>query len=177
MIVVYSDTLMVFLDNKQTADTETDLNATDLVIMEDEPQAIRDEIGTASQLINLENAIKNYIKSLSSLRQELREKNSMLEDSFNNDTRYAQEEEKVKEATRVKATVKESILKQPGLVTVGNEIKEIRQKVKDQTDALGNYLKQYEEIAKTNQITTDDGEIHEIIVLRKLKKKSSKYNP
>lgn len=155
----------------QTTDIQpVDLQPTDLVNMEDEPQV-------ASQLLNLESTIKTYIKSLASLRAEMREKNSQLEDSCNNDTRYFQEDEKVKEATRVKTEVRESILKQPGLINTSNEIKEIRQKIKDQIVALEKYLQQFLDLAKTNQIVTDDGEIHEIVVKRVLKKKSSKYNP
>lgn len=162
----------------QTTDIQpADLQPTDLVTLEDEPQALKEEMGKASQLISLESTIKNYIKSLSSLRGELREKNAQLEDTCNNDTRYFQEDEKVKEANRVKATVKETILKQPGLISASNAIKEIRQKIKDQTSTLEKHLKQFEEIAKTNQIVTDDGETHEIVVKRALKKKSAKYNP
>jgi phage/plasmid-associated DNA primase len=171
-------------DQKTTDIQPADLQPTDLVNLEDEPQAVsaeaeqeQESMGAVSQLMSLESTIKNYIKSIASLRAELREKNAALEDACNNDSRYFQEEEKVKEAARKKADVRDTILKQPGLISVTNEIKEIRLKLKEQAETLEKYLKQFEEIAKTNQIVTDDGETHEIVVKRALKKKSSKYNP
>lgn len=126
---------------------------------------------------NLESMINRYVGDIDKLREQLKTQKDMLEDAFNNNPEYAQASEKVKEVTRVRTGMKQKILKDPPVAFVSEKVKEIKNEIKDAQEALSGYLQKYFQTVGTNQITGDDGEVREIIVVTKLVKKSSKYRP
>lgn len=127
--------------------------------------------------LNLEAMINRYVGDIEKLREKLKTQKDMLEDSFNNNSEYAEAAEKVKETTRVRTGIKQKILKDPPVAFVFEKVKEIKNEIKDAQEALSGYLQKYFQTVGMNQITGDDGEVREIVVVTKLVKKSSKYRP
>ena len=101
----------------------------------------------------------------------------MFNDSFNNDAVYADLADKVKDLNRQKNAAKQKLLKQPSLVATAERINELKDGMKDLQEALSSYLRQYQEISKTNQIVGENGEIREIVTSHKLIKKGGRNRP
>lgn len=125
----------------------------------------------ATNLINLESLINRHIGDIEKLKEQLKTQKDMFNDSFNNDATYAEHAEKVKELNRQKNAAKQKVLRQPALVAIAERIAELKDDMKDLQEALSSYLKQYQEISKTNQIVGENGEIHEIVTHHKLVKR------
>lgn len=130
-----------------------------------------------SERLNLESMINRFVGDIEKLRAELKTKKAMLDDAFNNDPEYAAADEKVKEMTRAKTVIKQKILKEPAVELNDKEVKRVKEEIKDAQAGLSSYLQKYYQTAGTNQIVGEDGEVREIVIVTKLVKKSSKYNP
>lgn len=127
--------------------------------------------------LNLESLINRYVGDIEKLREQLKTQKDMLEDAFNNNPEYAEASQKVKDATKLRTGIKQKILKDDAVAFTADKVNGIRDEIKDAQDALSGYLQKYFQTVGTNQITGDDGEIREIVVVTKLVKKSSKYKP
>jgi hypothetical protein len=125
----------------------------------------------------LETMINRYVGDIEKMREQFKTQKSMFDDAFNNDPDYATQDQKVKEENRKKTEIKQRILKQPAVADLFSRLKNMRDEIKDTQDTLSQLLQQYYEQTGTTQITGDDGEIREIVFVRKLVKKNSKYNP
>lgn len=126
-------------------------------------------------LINMEGLIKNHIASIDKLSQEVKKLKEMLDDIFKNDPTYQQHDEKVKEATKVRQTTKQQILKRPQAADLDEKIKSLKSQLKENQTSLSDYLQEYQRLSGVNEIEGDDGEIREIVYVAKLVKKSSIY--
>lgn len=125
-------------------------------------------------LLSLESLIKNNIASIDKLGVELKQLRQMFSDTFTNDPTFKENEEKAKEATKVKNTTKQNILKQPSVVQMADKIKTITAELREKKNSLSDYLLEYQRMAGVNEIEGHDGEVREIIHLAKLIKKSAK---
>lgn len=130
--------------------------------------------GEVEVLFSLESLIKNNIASIDKLTEELKQLRNMFADSFNNDPVYKENEQKAKEAAKVKNTTKQNILKQPSVAQTADKIKTIGAELREKKNSLSDYLLEYQRMANINEIEGHDGEIREIIHLAKLIKKNSK---
>jgi hypothetical protein len=131
----------------------------------------------ASNLLNLEELIKNHIESIDKLRDELKQQREMFEDSFNNNPTYKEHTEKVKEANKAKSSVRSQIAKQPSVAVIDQKIKDIRFDVNEQSKTLSDLLQDYKEQTGATQIELRNGQIMEIVSTTKLVRKNTKYNP
>jgi hypothetical protein len=52
----------------------------------------------------------------------------------------------------------------------------MRQEIKELKGALSNYLQQYQKIADTDQIESEDGEVRQIVYSARLVKLSNKFS-
>lgn len=139
-----------------------------------DPGATSNNSNQASVLMNLERLIKSHIASIDKLTQDLAEYRQMLEDIFNNDSTYKDHLEKAKEATKIKTSTKQQILKQPQPANLANKIKSMGSELKELKNALSDYLKEFQRMSGLNEIEGEDGEIREIVYTAKLIKKSFK---
>ncbi|QQG43999.1 MAG: hypothetical protein HYW86_04005 [Candidatus Roizmanbacteria bacterium] len=138
------------------------------------------ETGANNQVagrLNLESLINRYIADIKKSQDSLKMQKDMLEDSFNNDTEYKAQADKVKDATKIKTGIKQRIMKDPSVALLDDKVKSIKEEIKDMQQALSGYVQQYYQTSGTNQIIGDDGEVREIVVVTKLVKRSSKFNP
>ena len=157
---------------------DTQQNATEEVQVEDEEVIETAEVpaveGDATVLTSLDELIKNHVKSIDKLRIEVKKQQDMINDGFQNDPVYRENEAKAKEAAKVKNTTKQQIMKQPAMVTLSNKVKSMKAELKDKQFALSDYLLEYQRLSGANQIETDDGQILEIVNQAKVVRKSSK---
>ncbi len=130
----------------------------------------------ALSMIELETIIKRYLKDIAGLKEDVRAQKEMFDDAFDNDVKYKETADKVKEVTKVKNAVKQAMMKDPAIVTTSEKIKELKDEMKNLQDALSNYVQEYQRVSGASQIEGEDGEVLEIVHTVKLVKKS-KFRP
>lgn len=128
----------------------------------------------ATVLLSLEEMIKNHIASLDRLQIDLKKQQEMFTDTFINSEAYRENDKKVKEANKVKATTKDSILQQPAVIQLSAHIKDMRQDIKERRTALSDYLREYQRLTGANEIEDHEGQLRDIVNTAKLVKRSAK---
>lgn len=141
----------------------------DAEVVESEP--VITENTAADTLLSLENLIKSHIRSLDTLRIELKKHKELEEDALNNDPTYKEHLKNVKEATKVKSNTKQQILKQPSMANVANKIKSMSAEIKEKENALSDYLKEYQRMSGASEIEGENGEVMEIVTVVKVVKR------
>ena len=139
-----------------------------------EEEVVTEGAEAAQSQIDLESMIHKYLKDMEQTREKLKMQKSMLEDAFQNDAGYAEAASKVKEATKARNAVKQKIQNQAAVKKVVGEVNSLKEEMKDLQEGLSLYLRQYQEKTGTTYFTGEDGEVMEIVIMRKLVKKSSK---
>jgi hypothetical protein len=128
----------------------------------------------ATVLLSLEEMIITNIDTLEKLQQEVRKHREMFDDSFNNDPVFREHTERVKEANKVKSATKQQIMKQPSVMQLSNQVKSIRQEIKERQSSLSDYLQEYQRLTGATEIESNNGDILRIVNSSKLIKDSSK---
>jgi len=134
----------------------------------------KEEFSQAAAYLNLEELIKNHIEAIDKLKTDLKLKREMFEDSFVNNTTYREHVEKVKEATKGKASVRSEIAKQPAVSKLKQEVDDIRFDLGEQSRTLSDLLQDYKEQTGNSEIEARNGKIYEIVSVSKLVTRSSK---
>jgi len=127
--------------------------------------------GSAS--LDLEQLIKNHVKAIDDLKDELKKKREMYADSFNNDPTYREHDEKVKEVSKARSSVKQQIAKQPSVAALAQEIKDIRFDLKEKKKTMSDLLLDYREQTGAKQLELFGGQVVEIVQTAKLVNRSS----
>jgi len=128
----------------------------------------------AQVLLSLEEMIKNHISSIDRLRNEAKKLKEMFDDSFVNNETYRENDKKVKEANKSKATTRDSIMKQPAVMQLNAKIKDMRTEIKERSGELSDYLHEYQRMTGANEIMDNDGQIRDIVANMKLIKRNAK---
>jgi len=139
-----------------------------------EPSAISEQDSPAASFLNLEELIKNHIESIDKLKEEVKKKREMLEDTFNNNPLYREHVEKVKEATKAKNSVKGELAKQPSVAKLDQEVKDMKFDLGEKSKTLSDLLQDFKEQTGASQIEARNGKIYEIVSVSKLVIRSSK---
>jgi hypothetical protein len=129
-----------------------------------------------TSLFAIENLIKTHISHIDTVKIELSKQAEMFNDVLNNDSKYKEAAEAGKEVAKKKAEAKQDILKAPSNASLNQKIKDMRQELKELKNALSNYLQQYQKIADTDQIESEDGEVRQIVYNAHLVKLSGKFS-
>jgi uncharacterized protein involved in exopolysaccharide biosynthesis len=129
-----------------------------------------------SNLFTIENLIKTHISHIETVKNELAKQSEMMNDVLNNDPGYKEAAEQGKEVNKKKAEAKQNVLKSPSNASLNQKIKDMRQEIKELKGALSNYLQQYQKIADTDQIESEDGEVRQIVYQAHLVKLTSKFS-
>ena len=134
-------------------------------------------INTAvTSLFAIENLIKTHISHIDTVKIELAKQAEMFNDILNNDAGYKKASDEGKEVNKKKAEAKQNILKSPSNASLNQKIKDMRQEIKELKNALSNYLQQYQKIADTDQIESEDGEVRQIVFNAHLVKLSGRFS-
>lgn len=134
------------------------------------------DVNQAAALVNIENVVKRNILEIDRLNELLKTQRDSYTDAFETDMAYAQETEKLEEAKRARNVIRDKILQQPSVIDLSQKIDATKEELKELKLGLSDYLKEFEEVSKTNQIEVADNDIREIVNVRKLVKKST-YRP
>lgn len=164
-------------DTDQTKDQSNEKDMMTAVPVDQEAEEITEQVGGGSpvqSMLNLESMIHRFLADIDKTREKLKTQKDMLDDAFNNDAGYAEAMQKVKEATKAKNAVKQKIQKQEAIARLINEVDGIKDEIGELQDGLSKYLHQYVEQSGNNYFTGENGEVMEIVVVRKLVKKSDK---
>lgn len=128
-----------------------------------------------TSLFAIENLIKTHISHIETVKIEMSKQVEMFNDVLNNDSGYKKAAEEGKEVNKKKAEAKQNVLKSPSNASLNQKIKDMRQELKELKNALSNYLQQYQKIADTDQIESEDGEVRQIVYNAHLVKLSGKF--
>lgn len=118
--------------------------------------------------IELASVINRYAADIDKTKNDLKDKNSMFKDAFENDAEYHELNAKVKDLNKKKNGAKQRILHQPSMEVLTAQINDLKSELKDAQDMLSGYLEQYQKVSGTNIIETEDGKIREIVPVFKL---------
>ena len=132
------------------------------------------DISQAAAFLNLEELIKNHIEAIDKLKDELKQKREMFEDTFNNSPVYREHMEKVKEANKAKGSVRQELVKQPAVATLKQKVDDIRFDISEQSKTLSDLLQDFKEQTGATEIEARDGKIYSIVSISKLVTRSSK---
>ncbi|MBI2032900.1 MAG: hypothetical protein HYT10_00305 [Candidatus Levybacteria bacterium] len=128
----------------------------------------------ATILLSLEEMVKTTIGSLEKAATELREQKQMFADTFLNDPVFREQEQKVKEANKVKQGTKQEIIKQPQVLRIAEKIKSLSGELREKKASLSDYLLEYQRLTGAHEIEGPNGQLLEIINDAKVIKRSSK---
>ncbi len=132
------------------------------------------EVSPAELLVTLESTIKANITAINTSKNELKKLKEMLTDTYENDSTYKEHDKLAKEAAKVRAGTKSQILKQPAAADIAIKVRDLSTDLKDAQGALSDYLREYQRLSGSNEFTTDDGEVMEIVSVAHLVKRSSR---
>ena len=128
-----------------------------------------------TSLFQIENLIKTHVAHIDTVKDEMSKQVEMFNDILANDAGYKKATDEGKEVNKKKAEAKQNILKSPSNASLNQKIKDMRQELKELKGALSNYLQQYQKIADTDQIESEDGEVRQIVYNAHLVKLSGKF--
>ena len=128
-----------------------------------------------TSLFTIENLIKTHVNHIETVKLELHKHAEMMNDVLNNDEGYKKVAEEIKELNKKKTEAKQNVLKSPANATLNQKIKDMKQELKELNNALSNYLQQYQKLADTDQIESEDGEVRQIVYSARLVKLSGKF--
>lgn len=134
--------------------------------------------GTNAEVTNLftiENLIKTHVSHIESVKIELHKHAEMMNDVLNNDSGYKKVADEIKELNKKKTEAKQNVLKSPNNASLNQKIKDMKQELKELNTALSNYLQQYQKLADTDQIESEDGEVRQIVYSARLVKLGGKF--
>lgn len=127
---------------------------------------------TVTPLLSLESIIREALPQLENLKKEAKTKKEMLDDALNNDETYKLHTEKAKEANKVKSQTKQQLLKQPALRQLTEDLKDLREQIKELQASLSEYLSEYARLSGAREIEDANGEVLDIVYAAKLVKRS-----
>ena len=134
----------------------------------------KEQFNQAAAYLNLEELIKNHIEAIDKLKDQLKQAREMFEDSFNNNPTYREHMDKVKEATKAKASVRSEIAKQPSVATLKQKVDDLRFDMGEQSKTLSDLLQDYKDQTGATEIEARNGKIYAIVSVSKLVTRSSK---
>lgn len=120
-------------------------------------------VTSSMNMIELSTIINRYAADIEKVKNNLKDKNAMFKDGFENDAEYHEQSLKIKELNKVRNGAKQRIMKQPSMEALTAQINDMKGELKDMQDMLSGYLEQYQKVSGTNIIETEEGEIREIV--------------
>lgn len=123
----------------------------------------------AEQIKNISTLIEQDINKLAENKQQVKERQEMLEDIFNNNPTYKSHLETSKEAAIITKKTKAEVLKTPQAAKLNQEIKDLKAEGKLDKDSLSDLLAQYRQLTGATEFETSDGTMYLISANYQLK--------
>jgi len=124
-------------------------------------------------LTDLESMIKTAIGQIDSKKAELNKLNEMTTSFLEQDSTYQEHEKAAKDAAKIKNKTKSELLKQPSVAQTIAKAKELKAELKETQDGLSDYLREFQRMSGSNEITDDNGDVRDIVYTAKLVKRSA----
>lgn len=124
----------------------------------------------ADSIINMENIVKNQVKSIQELKTELKEKRAMYKDGYASSATYHEHETRVKDAQKARNSVRTELNKQPSQQRLAQEIKDIAFDLREKQKSMSDLLLDYKEQSGATQLELFDGTTVAIVESAKLVK-------
>jgi hypothetical protein len=164
-------------------DTKTNLpvvEASDINSTPSEDIVTSSESPTDSAVVNsqvdeqmvIESSIKNHMKLLEELGNNLKTQKEMMKSYLDNDETYMKSSETAKKAAGLKNQAKRLLLNAPAGAELNEKIRGLNEQKKELQDALSYYLREYQRITGLNHFEGEDGEVREIVYMAKLVKRN-----
>ena len=125
----------------------------------------------ATVILSLEDLIKNHVGSIDKITAGLKQQQEMINGVMLNDETHRLQEEAVKEATKIRNTTRQAILKRPDVAKIANQVKEMKADLKDQRTTLSDLLQEYQRTSGNSEIEVN-GTLLQIVSNSKLVKRS-----
>jgi predicted RNase H-like nuclease (RuvC/YqgF family) len=123
--------------------------------------------------LELESLIQRYMEDVEKLKNQIKTQKEMYNASFENDAEFSKETEVANEAKKKVSAVKQRITQLPAVKEAENRMLELKDEMKDVNEAISGLAEQYQNVAGTNQIVRDDGQVLEIVRNFKVIRKKS----
>lgn len=133
-----------------------------------------DNENKSTVIISLEEMIQSHLKSIANLVLEKKKKSEMLTDGYASNETYRENDQKAKEATRMRLITKSSILSQPAMVKLASEIRDMKIALRERKSELSDYLVEYNRLTGATQLDLFSGEIGDIVFSAKVLKRQRK---
>ena len=130
---------------------------------------------SAEDLVNLEGLILSYLAKIERHKENYGKHKEMLDNILEHSPEYKQALVELKEINGKKNQIKRDLLSTTETASINDKVKEIKAELKHLQDTLSVYLQQYVQNAATNQIEDDAGQVHEIVYVAKVVKRSNKF--
>lgn len=132
------------------------------------------KMAKSDEVSSLEALIKSHAESINKMKDELKRAREMYQDGFSNDPGFRKEEEKVKEATKLRSKVKEAIASNPNNVVLKQKMTDLRIDIKESQETLSELLLDYNHKTEATQLEIWEGQIFDIVRRARIVKRSSK---
>ncbi len=124
----------------------------------------------AEELVAITNLVQTYLGTVDRLKKELTESRTMLEDTFANDARYMEANEKAKAVTKEKKQIKAELLKNPQAMALSQKVKDLSDDFKEAQQMLSGYVADYQRLTDAREIEDASGNLLQIVTISKLVK-------
>ncbi|OGG06137.1 hypothetical protein A2872_04160 [Candidatus Gottesmanbacteria bacterium RIFCSPHIGHO2_01_FULL_42_12] len=124
----------------------------------------------AEELVAITNLVQTYMGTVDRVKKELTESRTMLEDTFANDARYMEANEKAKAVTKEKKQIKAELLKNPQAMALSQKVKDLSDDFKEAQQMLSGYVADYQRLTDAKEIEDASGNLLQIITVSKLVK-------
>ena len=105
-----------------------------------------------AEFLNLATLIENHVKTIRELGSQIKQAREMYSDSFTNNPTYQEHDKKVKEASKLKASIKANIAKQPSVAQLEQKLKDLKFDKREQEATLSDLLFDYKEQTGVTQL-------------------------
>jgi len=124
---------------------------------------------TVNEIFLYEVQVRTSYEDVRAFNKWLKEQRAMLKSAYENDSEYAELQEKAKEIKRQQAAVKERIERDSSVGLIKAKIKDLKEELKDAKDCLNRNLQANMLQTKSSHIEID-GELYKVIPSYKLAK-------
>lgn len=122
--------------------------------------------------VDLVSLINSHVSHIDELKKQSKKLKDMLDSLYQNDSTYQTHDAAVKETVKVRNATKKQIEKLPQAADLVAKITDLKDQMKEYSDNLSDYLKQYASSTGSMTIESADGELRQIVYIAKLVKKS-----
>jgi hypothetical protein len=155
---------MTDTNSEETTTEENDMDETAENDSADEEKAdFSEKTPSGLTRMELESLIQRYMDDVEKLKSQIKSEKEMYNASFENDAAYSEAEKNAKETKQKVSEIKQRITQQPAVKDAQARMVELKDEMKDVQDAISGLAEQYQQVAGTNQIVQDDGQVLEIV--------------